>query len=215
MSVNGAAIPQALIGSELFGHEKGAFTGVTQRRLGRFALVLGQGLARPELGRVTLLLGFGAGQVDHPSLRLLRDDRRARAMVGVFQRRLQSQRQASVDPLADAVAPHVQPPPNLGNGLTGMITPEDLSSLYLTPRRCPRLTELLELVHFLGCQNQSRAFGFSCHTKSMAETSSISSCFNETNRYMMYRMPHTMTRRGLVNIGRSVSCGRRRIDGSF
>ena len=36
VSVNCAAIPHDLIASELFGHEKGAFTGATQRRLGRF-----------------------------------------------------------------------------------------------------------------------------------------------------------------------------------
>jgi formate hydrogenlyase transcriptional activator len=36
--VNCAAIPSSLIASELFGHEKGAFTGATQRRLGRFEL---------------------------------------------------------------------------------------------------------------------------------------------------------------------------------
>lgn len=36
VAVNCAAIPQSLIASELFGHEKGAFTGATQRRLGRF-----------------------------------------------------------------------------------------------------------------------------------------------------------------------------------
>jgi formate hydrogenlyase transcriptional activator len=34
--VNCAAIPQSLIASELFGHEKGSFTGATQSRLGRF-----------------------------------------------------------------------------------------------------------------------------------------------------------------------------------
>jgi len=36
VTVNCAAIPLDLIASELFGHEKGAFTGATQRRLGRF-----------------------------------------------------------------------------------------------------------------------------------------------------------------------------------
>src|SRR4029077_19675763 len=38
VSVNCAAIPPALIASELFGHEQGAFTGALQRRLGRFEL---------------------------------------------------------------------------------------------------------------------------------------------------------------------------------
>jgi formate hydrogenlyase transcriptional activator len=38
VSVNCAAIPASLIASELFGHERGAFTGATQRRVGRFEL---------------------------------------------------------------------------------------------------------------------------------------------------------------------------------
>ena len=39
--INCAAVPASLIASELFGHEKGAFTGATQRRLGRFELANG------------------------------------------------------------------------------------------------------------------------------------------------------------------------------
>ena len=50
MSVNCAAVPRELIASELFGHERGAFTGATQRRLGRFELAHGGTIFLDEVG---------------------------------------------------------------------------------------------------------------------------------------------------------------------
>ncbi|MGD0678796.1 MAG: sigma 54-interacting transcriptional regulator [Polyangiaceae bacterium] len=52
VTVNCAAIPRELIASELFGHEKGAFTGATQRRLGRFELAHGGSLFLDEVGEL-------------------------------------------------------------------------------------------------------------------------------------------------------------------
>jgi hypothetical protein len=52
VSVNCAALAPTLIASELFGHERGAFTGATQRRLGRFELADGGTIFLDEVGEL-------------------------------------------------------------------------------------------------------------------------------------------------------------------
>jgi PAS domain S-box-containing protein len=52
VSVNCAAIPRDLVATELFGHEKGAFTGATQQRLGRFELANGGTIFLDEVGEL-------------------------------------------------------------------------------------------------------------------------------------------------------------------
>src|SRR3984957_525224 len=54
VSVNCAALAPSLISSELFGYEKGAFTGATQRRIGRFELAAGGTLFLDEVGELSL-----------------------------------------------------------------------------------------------------------------------------------------------------------------
>jgi DNA-binding NtrC family response regulator len=52
IAVNVGALPETLMESELFGHEKGAFTGAAERRLGRFELANGGTLFLDEIGEI-------------------------------------------------------------------------------------------------------------------------------------------------------------------
>ena len=56
IKVNCAALPAQLIESELFGHEKGSFTGATDRRLGKFELATGSTIFLDEIGELPLNL---------------------------------------------------------------------------------------------------------------------------------------------------------------
>ena len=70
IKVNCGAIPETLLESELFGHEKGAFTGAVKRKLGRFELANGGTLFLDEVGEISpgmqvkLLRALQEGEID-------------------------------------------------------------------------------------------------------------------------------------------------------
>jgi two-component system nitrogen regulation response regulator GlnG len=55
LEVNCAALPESLLESELFGHEKGAFTGAYERHIGKFEQVTGGTMFLDEIGEMSLL----------------------------------------------------------------------------------------------------------------------------------------------------------------
>jgi formate hydrogenlyase transcriptional activator len=79
VKVNCAALPATLIESELFGHEKGAFTGATARKLGRFELAEGGTIFLDEIGELPL-------DLQAKLLRVLHDGQMERLGSQVVQR---------------------------------------------------------------------------------------------------------------------------------
>jgi PAS domain S-box-containing protein len=105
VTVNCAALPPTLVASELFGHEKGAFTGATQRRFGRFEMADGGTIFLDEVGELlpdiqSALLRvlqereferLGGGQTIHTDVRVIaatNRDLNAAVANGTFRRDL-------------------------------------------------------------------------------------------------------------------------------
>ncbi|MEM9291229.1 MAG: sigma-54 dependent transcriptional regulator [Acidobacteriota bacterium] len=74
IAVNAAAIPEGLVESEVFGHEKGAFSGATSSRPGCFELAQGGTLLLDEIGEMPIAL--------QPKLLRVLEDRRVRRLGG-------------------------------------------------------------------------------------------------------------------------------------
>ena len=75
MQVNCAAIPEELIESELFGHEKGAFTGATEKQIGKFEQADGGTIFLDEIGDMS-------PKTQAKLLRVLQEQEVERARVG-------------------------------------------------------------------------------------------------------------------------------------
>ncbi|MGH7702263.1 MAG: sigma-54-dependent transcriptional regulator [Gemmatimonadales bacterium] len=124
VTVNCAAIPRDLVESEMFGHERGAFTGATERRMGRFELADGGTLFLDEVGDLNL-------EAQAKLLRTLE--------TGVLQR-LGAERSLQVD-VRVVAATHRR----LEDAVASGVFREDLFyRLHIFPIQIPPLRERLE-----------------------------------------------------------------------
>jgi transcriptional regulator with GAF, ATPase, and Fis domain len=75
IKVNCAAIPETLLESELFGHVRGAFTGATSNKRGKFALADGGTIFLDEIGTMTPALQAKLLRCSRPRVRAARAER--------------------------------------------------------------------------------------------------------------------------------------------
>ena len=132
IKVNCAALPENLIESELFGHERGAFTGATHQRLGRFESAHGGTLLLDEIGDLPANL----------QVKLLR------ALQEKTIERIGGKKQISID-VRVLAATHQNLPENIQSGTfrSDLFFRLNVFPLTLPPLR-KRLSDLPHLVHF-------------------------------------------------------------------
>lgn len=173
IAVHCASIPETLLESELFGHEKGAFTGAIRRKLGRFELADGGTLFLDELGEIppsmqvnllrvlqertfTRVGGEKEVRVDVRVISATHRDLRAEAVAGRFREDLMYRLLVvplTLPPLRErpedipALASHfiARHGPRLNRGVTGL-TPEALQALgrYAWPGNVRELENCIE-----------------------------------------------------------------------
>jgi two-component system nitrogen regulation response regulator GlnG len=132
LAINCAAIPESLLESEMFGHEKGAFTGADRRRIGKFEQLNGGTILLDEIGDMPLTT---QGKI----LRLLQDQRFERVGGNITIQtdvRLIAATNRELKTWADA-----------GNFRLDLYYRLNVFSIHLPPLR-ERGEDLLPLVHF-------------------------------------------------------------------
>src|SRR5262249_11557953 len=103
----------------------------------------------------------------HPRLVSPGNHRFSGTMVGISQTGRQPDVENLGHPFGDAGTCHGNVASNLSDGFAGMVAPENLTALSLSPGDCLGATQALELLKFLRRQDQFRSFRLSSHARSI------------------------------------------------